>query len=122
MHIPIQISPDHPEPIYRQITTQLRELIVSGQLAPGSPLPSIRSLAQSLSCSVITTPVSIKNWSRRVCFTLVRDWEPSSPKSNQTSVKMSEGKPYTMPYAKQWKQGDGLTVHRRSYASFLSRY
>lgn len=55
MHIPIQISPDHPEPIYRQITTQLRELIVSGQLAPGSPLPSIRSLAQSLSCSVITT-------------------------------------------------------------------
>lgn len=55
MHIPIKISPDHPEPLYRQITAQLRELILSGQLAPGSALPSIRSLAQHLSCSVITT-------------------------------------------------------------------
>ncbi|TCS94203.1 GntR family transcriptional regulator [Hazenella coriacea] len=46
---------ERPEPIYRQIHDQLQNLILSGQLTSGTPLPSIRSLAQNLSCSVITT-------------------------------------------------------------------
>nr|WP_246628287.1 GntR family transcriptional regulator [Paenibacillus oenotherae] len=40
--------------MYHQIEVQLRALIVSGQLAEGTLLPSIRELAQTLKCSVIT--------------------------------------------------------------------
>ena len=42
-------------PIYEQIVEQLREQIVSGELAPDAALPSIRSLAKDLRISVITT-------------------------------------------------------------------
>ncbi len=43
------------EPIYKQIATQFREQILSGQMKPESFLPSIRELAQELKISVITT-------------------------------------------------------------------
>jgi GntR family transcriptional regulator len=54
-HVPIRLSMDDPEPMYRQIESQLRDLILSGQLRPGTRLPTIRALAHELSCSVITT-------------------------------------------------------------------
>jgi GntR family transcriptional regulator len=54
MNIPIRVSADSAEPIYHQIKEQLRTLIVSGQLAESSQLPSIREFAQQLACSVIT--------------------------------------------------------------------
>lgn len=43
------------EPIYKQISAQLREQILAGKLKPGDALPSIRGLAQDLKISVITT-------------------------------------------------------------------
>lgn len=54
-NIPIRISMDDPEPMYRQIESQLRDFILSGQLPPGTKLPSVRALAKDLACSVITT-------------------------------------------------------------------
>jgi len=42
-------------PIYEQILRQIRAQILSGDLPEGSPLPSIRKLAQTLQISVITT-------------------------------------------------------------------
>lgn len=42
-------------PIYEQIYTQLRQQILSGELAEESALPSIRGLAKDLRISVITT-------------------------------------------------------------------
>jgi GntR family transcriptional regulator len=53
--VPIHLSMDDPEPMYRQIESQLRDFILSGQLEPGTRLPSMRALASDLSCSVITT-------------------------------------------------------------------
>jgi GntR family transcriptional regulator len=53
--IPVHLSMDDPEPMYRQIESQLRDFILSGQLPPGTKLPSVRTLAKDLSCSVITT-------------------------------------------------------------------
>lgn len=50
----IQISPDSGEPIYIQIREQLRQLILSGRMACGLQLPSLRELAGQLSCSLIT--------------------------------------------------------------------
>jgi GntR family transcriptional regulator len=54
LQIPIQVSPDNPEPMYHQIEVQLRALILSGYVPEGTLLPSIREFAQDLSCSVIT--------------------------------------------------------------------
>ena len=42
-------------PIYEQIKDQIRAAIISDELAEGEMLPSIRSLAQDLKISVITT-------------------------------------------------------------------
>lgn len=43
------------KPIYEQITDQIREQILAGELEPDAALPSIRSLAKDLRISVITT-------------------------------------------------------------------
>lgn len=43
------------QPIYDQIYSQIKDQILSGQLKPGAPLPSIRGLAKDLKISVITT-------------------------------------------------------------------
>ena len=42
-------------PIYDQIYSQIKDAIVSGQVAAGEALPSIRALAKGLRISVITT-------------------------------------------------------------------
>lgn len=42
-------------PLYQQIVDQIKARILSGELAPGDPLPSIRQLATDLLTSVITT-------------------------------------------------------------------
>ena len=42
-------------PIYEQIAEQIKALIISGQLAADSPLPSMRLLAKELRVSLITT-------------------------------------------------------------------
>ena len=49
------LSNSSPEPIYEQIVRQVRAQIISGELAEGELLPSIRSLAHDLQISVITT-------------------------------------------------------------------
>lgn len=41
-------------PIYEQIERQIKEMIVSGQMKEGEPLPSIRALAADVKISVIT--------------------------------------------------------------------
>ena len=43
------------QPIYEQITAQIRSQILKAVLAPDEALPSIRSLAKDLGISVITT-------------------------------------------------------------------
>ena len=43
------------QPIYEQIYTQIKDLILNGVLAEGDALPSIRGLAKDLRISVITT-------------------------------------------------------------------
>ena len=51
----IIISNSDPRPIYEQITAQIKNLIISGNLKPGDLLPSMRFLAKELRISVITT-------------------------------------------------------------------
>ncbi|WP_449602205.1 GntR family transcriptional regulator [Paenibacillus sp. Marseille-Q9583] len=51
----ILISNTSGEPIYAQIVSQIRQMILQGDLVSGTPLPSIRLLAKELQISVITT-------------------------------------------------------------------
>ena len=51
----IIISNSSPDPIYEQVAKQIKAQIISGDLAEGDALPSIRKLAMELQISVITT-------------------------------------------------------------------
>lgn len=51
----IIISNSSDLPIYQQITNQLKDCILVGELAAGQQLPSIRALANDLRISAITT-------------------------------------------------------------------
>jgi GntR family transcriptional regulator len=51
----IIIANSSPDPIYEQITKQIKAQIISGELTEGEGLPSIRKLAKDLQISVITT-------------------------------------------------------------------
>ena len=42
------------KPIYEQITSQIKQMIMTGELKSGESIPSMRSLAKSLHISVIT--------------------------------------------------------------------
>ena len=51
----IIISNSSGKPIYDQISTQIKNQIIGGELNEGEPLPSMRLLAKELRISVITT-------------------------------------------------------------------
>lgn len=51
----IIISNNSGEPIYQQISSQIKNLILTGVLQEGDALPSMRNLALQLRISVITT-------------------------------------------------------------------
>ena len=51
----IIISSSSGKPIYEQISSQIKAMILSGQLREGDSLPSMRLLAKELRISLITT-------------------------------------------------------------------
>jgi GntR family transcriptional regulator len=51
----IIISNSSQDPIYEQISRQIKNQIIGGDLEEGESLPSIRKLAQELQISVMTT-------------------------------------------------------------------
>jgi GntR family transcriptional regulator len=53
--VDIILSNSSDMPIYEQISSQVKARILSGTLAAGAKLPSIRALASDLGVSVITT-------------------------------------------------------------------
>lgn len=73
----IILSNSSDEPIYQQIISQIKAYIMSGELAAGDALPSMRTLAQQLRISVITTKRAyeelerdgfIENFTGKGCF------------------------------------------------------
>ncbi|MDR2044749.1 MAG: GntR family transcriptional regulator [Clostridium sp.] len=60
----IIISSNTSKPIYEQITTQIKALIMSGELQTGDPVPSMRALAKSLHVSVITVQKAYEDLQR----------------------------------------------------------
>lgn len=60
----IIISSNTSKPIYEQITTQIKAMVMSGELKTGDPIPSMRSLAKSLHISVITVQKAYEDLQR----------------------------------------------------------
>ena len=58
-------------PIYQQLFAQLKAAILSGELAEGEALPSIRALARDLRLSVITTKRAYEELEREGYVTTV---------------------------------------------------
>ena len=58
------ISNRSSKPIYEQITTQIKTMIISGELSAGEMLPSMRALAKSLHISVITAQKAYEDLQR----------------------------------------------------------
>jgi GntR family transcriptional regulator len=50
----ITIDRGHEEPVYEQVAVQVRRLVGSGALLPGTPLPSVRQLARDLGVNLNT--------------------------------------------------------------------
>lgn len=51
----IILSNTSSKPIYEQISSQIKEMIMKKELKPHDPMPSMRKLAKDLHISVITT-------------------------------------------------------------------
>ena len=60
----IIISSNSSKPIYEQITSQFKAMIMEGTLQTGDPIPSMRSLAKSLHISVITVQKAYEDLQR----------------------------------------------------------
>ena len=54
MNIFIVISPSNPDPMYKQVTDQIKDAIATQQLKPNDKLPSIREMSAELKISAIT--------------------------------------------------------------------
>lgn len=60
----IIISNNANKPIYEQITSQIKAMIMSGELQPGEAIPSMRALAKSIHVSVITVQKAYEDLQR----------------------------------------------------------
>lgn len=60
----IIISSNTSKPIYEQITSQMKAMIMSGELKTGDPIPSMRSLAKTIHVSVITVQKAYEELTR----------------------------------------------------------
>ena len=60
----IIISSNADKPIYEQITSQIKAMIMSGELQTGDPIPSMRSLAKTIHVSVITVQKAYEDLAR----------------------------------------------------------
>lgn len=60
----IIISSNSNKPIYEQITSQIKAMVMSGELQNGEPIPSMRALARDLHISVITVQKAYEDLQR----------------------------------------------------------
>ena len=60
----IIISSNTGKPIYEQITSQIKAMIMSGELKTGDPIPSMRALTKSIHVSVITVQKAYEDLQR----------------------------------------------------------
>ena len=57
----VVLSPTSPDPMYQQVTDQIKDAIASGELEPNDRLPSVRELSEALEVSAITIKRSYRD-------------------------------------------------------------
>jgi len=89
----LRLNPNSGLPIYRQLFQQLRQRIVSGQLAAGAQMPSVRDLSAELGINLLTVAKVYQllegaGWveTRRGLGTFVRAGHPTSPISERRKL------------------------------------
>ncbi len=60
----IIISSNTSKPIYEQIASQIKAMVMSGELKTGDPIPSMRALAKTIHVSVITVQKAYEDLQR----------------------------------------------------------
>ena len=68
----ITIDEQNPVPIFQQITRQVKMRVISGELAAGSPVPSIRELAVRLSVNPNTVGKAFRELEREGIIVMKR--------------------------------------------------
>lgn len=88
--LPFQIELTHGESPYRQIVYAATRAVVSGELAVGSPFPSVRTLSQSLKVNPNTAQKAVSELVRDGLLevkpgigTVVADWGPASARERR---------------------------------------
>lgn len=97
MKLPITIEEGSPTPIYHQIESQLKEMIIAGHLQAGTALPSIRLLATELACSVITTRRAYQNLEQHGYIKTTQGKGTFVASSTRKRRRRKNWKVYTMP-------------------------
>ena len=60
----IIISTNNSKPIYEQISSQIKAMIMSGELKTGETIPSMRTIAKTIHVSVLTVQKAYESLSR----------------------------------------------------------
>lgn len=88
----IVISQKIDKPIYEQIVSQIKSMIISGELTEGDLLPSMRVLAKELRISVITTKRAYEELEREGFIVTYTGRGSFIAKKNVASVKQEQRK------------------------------
>ena len=83
----IILSNSSDKPIYEQITSQIKGLILTGELEPGEKLPSIRALANGLRISAITTKRAYADLESQGFIATVQGKDFELPADKQEALK-----------------------------------
>lgn len=57
----LHLDPTDPAPLWSQLAQRLRELVATGRLAPGDPVPSVRVLARQLTLNPGTVAKALQS-------------------------------------------------------------
>ena len=110
----VALSASHPDPMYKQVTDQLKDAIASGDLKPNDRLPSVRELSEALNVSAITI--------KRAYADLETDGTSSrAPGSARLSRRSSPMRSARASWRKCGTSFAGLSARARSSASRPTR-
>ena len=56
----LQVNPHSSTPLYAQIVEQMRNLILSGSIIAGTPLPSVREISEMIEVNSLTIQKALK--------------------------------------------------------------
>ena len=88
----IIISNNANKPIYEQITSQMKAMIMSGELQAGDAIPSMRALAKSIHVSVITVQKAYEDLQRRRTKNFTRNSSSALQRNTCRQPRKSDGR------------------------------